>query len=244
MKSFSLILFVNIILLISACGKKGRAEKIKHEQLTFDPEGIYSAILIPVNQKDHSNFKSRVTISKWGDNFNVKIKFNNGPSGKHHQGLYSDEVCPKNGIENTMGELLIPFDGELSTRLLGEDDFPNGEHYLYERSTSYSLMISDLQQRMGDLQLSGKAVAIHADIEGNTGKKFLIACGILRQVYYEPQDDTPEGPRILIRPRSPTSPQVRPCPNPEVERSRTIWQRVRNRLGRWWYRLWRNDRNI
>ncbi len=80
----------------------------------------------------------------------------------------------------------------------------------------------------------------------NNSKTYPIACGILSQVTYDPNEPDPDTTPIRVRPR----PRPRPrqeipdvhYPEPEPERPRSRWGRFRDRLERWWGRIggWRH----
>lgn len=269
MKAALLLTFIFISLCMIACGKKkSGAEVGKLPQISFEPEGIYSATIYPINTKLAANLKGVVTISKYGDYLDVRIKVKNGPSGTHMQGLYAGEACPyedSNGdgyidiIEagKNINRMLIPFDGDISAQTLGNDYFPSN-NYAYERSTSYALMLSDLKPKDRSFHLEGRAIVIHGVPESHSlpdsvstsgehsrQKSIPIACGVLSHVAYEPEEEAETTP-IRVRPRPHPDRPYEPGPVPEPHRPRTYWERMRDRLERWWNRLgggWRRGRH-
>lgn len=237
MKYLSLLLF---ILLIS-CGKKPNSKA--HDDPGYEPlepEGIYSARLQSLN---HSNIKGAVTITKYGDNLNVRVSLKNASEGMHVQGLHAGESCPWEDTNNdqvidlreaesSAGKLLVPFDDDLRSWEEGCEFFPSG-NYDYERSTSYSLMLANLNKnrRQRHLKLQGRVVMIR----GKGDQKDLpIACGMLAlsSDYDEPQ----EPRRSPVRVKPPPRVEPAPEPTPPPEEPRTRWQRFRDRLERWWNR--------
>jgi hypothetical protein len=252
--------FILIAFYASACGKKksggGEGEQ---PQITFEPEGIFSAKLFTVNQKIGTNLNGNVTISKYGDNLSVRIKLKNGPKGMHMQGLYTGDACPYEDLngdgyidikesEKNIKRMLIPFDGDISGRAIGNEYYPSN-NYAYERSTSYGLMISDLKKKDQNLQLQGRIIVIHGVDESHTlpgtvstnrehscQKSIPIACGILSYVTVEPEEVPDTGP-VIIRPTPRPDRPYDPEPIPEVHPPRTYWERMRDRLERWWRRL-------
>ncbi|HXH74714.1 MAG TPA: hypothetical protein VNJ08_07095 [Bacteriovoracaceae bacterium] len=247
---FTLIL---LFLLLVGCGKKksGGGGAVIGQQVADQPEGIYIANLYSVNDELSSDVNSRVTISKYGDDFKVRVKFRNGPAGIHMQGLYSGHSCPRDDSNDdglidmaeaakNIGTEIIPFDGDLSGRIIGNDFYPTTEDYDYERSASYSLMLSDLDTKHKNLELDGKVIVISAAVEQD--KNIPIACGILRFSSKDPvEEDEPEVTPIRVRPEPRPETEddivILPEPEPEVERRPSVWSRVRDRLGRWWRRL-------
>lgn len=237
MKNLPLLVFI----LLFSCGKKTNSKAHDgpgYEEL--EPEGIYSAHLQPLN---HVKVKGAVTITKYGDNLTVRVSLKNAPEGIHVQGLHAGESCAWKDTNNdqlidlkeaesSVGKLLVPFDGDLRSWEEGYDFFPFG-NYDYERSTSYSLMLADLNQkrRQGHLKLQGRVVMIR----GRGDQADLpIACGILA---LSSDYDEPEEPRrspVRIKPPPRVEPVPEPIPPPEAPRSR--WQRFRDRLERWWNR--------
>ena len=242
MKVSLLLTLIFSTLFISACGKKLSDKKPQPQIDSIEPEGIYSATLTPINYQ--SGKKQTVIITKYGDEFRVKVKFRSGPEGMHRQGLYSGTVCPHpdtNGdgyidmaeSETLTGQLIIPFDGDLSASDLGNGNFPHSTAYDYENSTSYYLMQTGLPHGHRNLQIQGKIVLIQGMKEGEL---LPIACGILSQSVITPNEE-PEPPRVRPRPTRPyRPPEVEPKP-PEPPRRRTLWERIRDRVGGWWSRV-------
>lgn len=238
MKHLPLLVFI----LLFSCGKKPNSKAHDgsgHEPL--EPEGIYSARLQPLN---HVKVKGAVTITKYGDHLNVRVSLKNAPEGVHLQGLHAGESCPWEDTNNdevidlreaesSVGQLLVPFDGDLRSWEEGYDFFPSG-NYDYERSTSYSLMLADLNKnrRQRHLKLQGRVVMIR----GKGDQKDLpIACGMLAlsSDYQEPEE--PRRSPVRVRPSPREEPPV-PEPTPVPEEPRSRWQRFRDRLERWWNR--------
>ena len=243
MKIVHLFTSILCLFLFTACGKKLSDKKPQAQQESLEPEGIYTAILNPVN--DSSGKKQTVIITKYGDEFKVKIKFRSGPPGIHRQGLYTGTTCPNtdaNGddyvdlleSESIVGRLLIPFDGDLSAADLGSDNYPISPSYDYENSTSYFLLQSGLPRAERNLQLQGRIVIIQGMKEGEL---LPIACGILTQSVIIPQEEEPEQPRMRPRPRPQHPPQIEPPKPPEPPRRRSLWERIRDRVGGWWSRI-------
>ena len=236
MKTIFFFMLILLPLVFSGCGKAPQSPKPEQE---VEEEGIFAATLYPVNQRISPNLKSVATISKFGDDFRVKIKFRNGSSSVHVQGLYSGYTCPYDDTDGNgsismaeaqkhVGKILIPFDGDLSGRSLGSGTYPSSSGYVYERSASYGLMISDLPPEDQNLHLQDKVILISDNDKP-------VACGTLSSVLVEPED-IPDP--IRVRPRPHPAPTYQPMPQPEYHPPhRTSWRRFRDRLGRWWRRI-------
>src|SRR5690606_28577234 len=105
----------------------------------------------------------------------------------HRQYLHTGEICPElnadvnhdgyidgNEAKESIGEALIPFDGDLSSISLGQDGFPFG-NFNYEQSTSFSLMVSDVELNRGRFALERRVVTIWG--QSPVGE-IPLACGI------------------------------------------------------------------
>ncbi len=69
------------LFLLFSCGK---AVEDKNEDFETEEEtsldGTYSAILIPVNEKITNQIDGEVKISRYGDDFKVKVNLKNAPT--------------------------------------------------------------------------------------------------------------------------------------------------------------------
>ena len=263
MKSIFLTVLISVFLLLCACGKKSSSTGNKQQEQTIEEEGIFSSNLIAINEKYSKDLNSIVTISKYGDDFNVRIKFRKGPSGIHMQGLYSGESCPFvdlngddvidiNEAQSNIGEMVIPFDGDISGQVLGSDYFPQNSSYDYDRSASFSLMTSDLGPEDRNIKLEGRVVVISGIPDSSSvpdtlsrggyespQKAIPIACGILTATTMEPEpeeDTWTEDSDQTPSPR-PDNEDDEYKPEPEVEARPSVWRRIGNRIGRWWNRI-------
>lgn len=265
MKSIFIVSIFFGLLLLCACGQKSSGDGKKPQEQTFEEEGIFSTNLIAINEKYSKNLKSVVTISKFGDDFNVRIKFRNGPSGIHMQGLYSGQSCPfvdSNGdgvidvseSENYIGKMVIPFDGDISGQDPGSDYYPSSQRYNYDRSTSFSLVTFDLSPDDRNLRLEGRVVVISGIPDSSSvpdtlsrggyespQKAVPIACGILTATTMEPEEDSSSDddykPEPRPRPDNDDDDEYKPEPEPEVEARPSIWRRIGSRIERWWNRI-------
>lgn len=203
------------------------------ETFLAEPEGSYSAELFTYDVSYSKNFKGLVTVTKFGDTFQVKIKYKNGPKGRHMQGLYAESFCTP---FERLGPMLIPFDGDLTSLELGGEGYPTGPNFNYENEVSYSLMLANSNLHDRDLDLDGRSIVVHA---GNTPA----ACGVLSRVEFSPEDDEPEveiNPHP--RPHHPRTPEVQEQPPTVSESPRGgFFSRLWHRIGRWWRRVWGKD---
>jgi hypothetical protein len=244
-----------ILLFLIGCGKKNVGNPVVQQRET-SPDGTYVARLYAIQERVAKGVKGKATIEKYGDEFRVTIKLQNAPRGKHPQFLQSGSSCPRMGADLNQdgfvdfeeaspfaGEPLIAFDSDLSSQ---GGEFPEGS-YLYERSVSFSLMISDPQVRAADIKLRSNVVVIYgssgplpetvATLEGGQQKESLpIACGEL--TFGENSEPLPDykphsrpRPRPTPRPTIPTRPEI--TPPVEEEHALSWWPRMRERIRNW-----------
>lgn len=253
------------LFLLFACGKavEDKNEEAFPEEETFS-DGNYTAVLIPVNGLISNQIQGEVKVSRYGDDFQVKVHLKNAPSGIHKQYLHSGTDCPRQVHDDNrdgyvdsyearevMGFVLVPFDGDLSSQFGGDTFFPSGS-YSYARSTSYYLMLSDLhlpdeivndsiiKLNTRDLPLEKRAVSIY----GNSPVgEIPIACGVLTRVSDVPPPDyddwrerNPEPRNPEPRPRPDPRPRPRPDPEPQPDdyNSGSWWEEIRRRWDEWW----------
>lgn len=239
-----------LLLFFLSCGKSAR-DNDESESLEEFPEGTYSANLIPVNGKVSTQVNGEVLISRYGDQFIVKVHLKNAPAGLHKQQLHSGITCPSaehdtNGdgyvdmgeSRQYLGDVILPFDGDLSSYHLGSDFTPSGS-YRYSRSTSYYLMFSDLDIKEQDLPIEGRVVSIFGI---SPVGELPIACGVLKKISDGPlpEGEWEEGSSSTSR--STGTGRVRPRPKPpepeyetpsEPAPSSSWWQRMRERWRNW-----------
>lgn len=186
----SLVLIITV-LFITACGKKATENVASDSQQEVMTEGTYWARLGPINTKVTKNIQGEVKVQVYGDEFRVKSNLKNAGPEVHKQYLHSGDICPEinadvnhdgyiDGEESkkTTGEILVPFDGDLSAISLGGDSFPVG-NFNYEQTTSFSLMISDVEFNRGRFALERRVVTVWG--QSPVGE-IPLACGILTRV--------------------------------------------------------------
>lgn len=269
-KNFLFILGATLFL--AACGK---TPKVKNDEIEYQepPNGTYTALLYPVNEKVAPEITGKVKITKLGDQFDVAIQIGKSNQGVHPQYLHSGIECPlmnadanRDGYvdyqesQKSIGYRIVPFDDDISSLMAGNHLYPSG-NYRYKKSTSYSLLLSDLKgpdDLDGDslikldgseLPLDGRVVVIYGqpkNLPSSLSESELpIACGVLSKTsgYPEPdeweeeRDDRVRVPRPRPRPPEPEPPRPPPRP-PEPpswwERMWERWNNWRERWSDWW----------
>lgn len=184
----STILLGTCLLALASCGSdgggsSGSSEKQEQQQ---DDQGIYRAVLKPLNTTVAGNTTGTVEIRIVGDDVAVLSNVVGAPAGvKHLQNITTASACPvadANGdtfidVAETGGKFLIPLDSDLSDQLDGMDFGPiaNGSgSYVYRRSTTLSQMLADVRAfdpdpldpvvKIGpdqDLRLAGRVLIVH-----------------------------------------------------------------------------------
>lgn len=219
MQKYLVLLF--IILFIS-CGKSVEESDDGFELEEAPPDGIYSAVLIPINGRVSTTVHGEAKIEKFADDFIVNVEVKGAPSGSFRQHLHTGSSCPRlehdeNGdgyvdayeAHKITGKIIVPFDNDLSSQYLGYNTTLQG-NYSYSRSTSYGLMLSDLhlsddiindsmvKLREKDLRLERKVVMVYKlnNREAPTVKGDIpIACGVLTRVSNRTERDEWGGRR-------------------------------------------------
>lgn len=185
------------LLSLASCGKKVSSEKARPitvselEEEKQEDQGIYRAVITPLNPKFAGAPNGSIEIRIDGDDFSVEGHILGAHSGvKHIQNIMSGHECPdlssdtnQDGVVDfreasvVSGNILIPLDSDLSEQLLGIEFGPIGNaagSFIYKRSTSFSMLLSDLKTLDPDprdmiakleigkeLNLSGRVILIH-----------------------------------------------------------------------------------
>lgn len=127
-----------------------------------DDQGIYRALLAPLNFSVAGNTTGTLEVSIQGDEILVESNITGAPGGvKHLQNITVSGLCPSaesdsNGdglidiVETfpSTGPILIPLDSDVGEQLNGIDFGPISNasgNYIYRRSTSLSRLLADLQ---------------------------------------------------------------------------------------------------
>lgn len=269
---YALIFFACLI----SCGKAPKDKTVAAFQEEEITDGVYSAVLIPLNAKVTNEVTGEVKISKYGDDFRVTLSLRHAPPGMHEQHLYTGTVCPQfdadkniDGYIDTeearasLGLVIVPLDGDLSSQAAGEGIYPKGS-YKYSNSTSYQLMLTDLEQpddvindmitklKGSRFSLEKKVVVVYGrgtNLPNTVSNPNLpLVCGILTKTNESPQDDEDWRPPPPRRPREDNYRSPPPEPEPPQEPPRTEpsggswwdqwtqrWRRWSERVRDWWY---------
>lgn len=232
-KLVSIILLGSCLLTLASCGgdSGGDSSTSSSEEQQVDDQGIYRAVLKPLNTSIAGNTTGTVQIKITNDDVLVESNVVGAPSGvKHLQNITTATSCLTKDInEDTFidiaevqGKILIPLDSDLSEQLDGMDFGPianNSGSYVYRRSTTLSLMLSDLRafdpdpldgvvkiSPVQDLNLAGRVLIVHG-VENNSNlpasvatmgafskeQALPIACGQLVRITSEEADQSEEA---------------------------------------------------
>lgn len=267
MIKFSLLFFIPLIF---GCGKalEEKSDDLHQEEVVAD--GIYSAILLPVNPRLSSDVHGDVRVTKYSDQLEISLNVKNAPMTRVKQALHTGEKCPTlNDDQNrdgyvhsaesfaVTGYIVLPLDNDLSSQRNGNNLTLSGS-YRYKRSTSYYLMLSDLhlpdevindsivKLNSQELSFNQKVVTLYSETSNG---EIPIACGVLNKISEEPLPDSeweerpdpyPE-PRPRPRPRPQPRPQPEPEPEPEIGPETEQPESWWDRLRERW-RRWRDRR--
>lgn len=191
-KIISTFLIGTCIFTLASCGSDDSSSSGgSRQEQQQDDQGIYRAVLKPLNTNLAPGTSGTVEIKIQGDDVIVESNITGSPAGvKHLQNLTLLTACPTagNDVNNdshvdileaaaSAGPILIPLDSNLSTQLDGMSYGPiaNGSgSYVYRRSASLTDLLSDLRAPDPDstdavvklpdgqdLNLAGKVVIIH-----------------------------------------------------------------------------------
>lgn len=157
----AMILGSTIIALAAGCGddddETSPTETSGQQPQTQADRGVFTAQLADVNNSVSGNTSGAVEITVNGDEMTVRVQVNGAPVATHAQAIHTGTVCPTatndtnaDGImdavetNNVSGKILIPFDDDINTQDSGKDGYPAGPIYTYNKSGSYSQILSDL----------------------------------------------------------------------------------------------------
>lgn len=164
----SLVVIGSLLFTLASCGSDNDDSNdsgtvTNEEQQPETEEGIFRAVLSPLNTSVAGNTSGTVEIVIAGDDIRVKSNVVGAPAGeKHLQNIMLGSACPDMATSDTNGDtfvdinesvpatgpILIPLDSDLSAQLDGMSFGPiaNGSgNYVYRRSTTMTQMMSDLQ---------------------------------------------------------------------------------------------------
>ena len=252
---------MSLLLLGAACGKAGNPTATPYqEELKSDGSninGTYSAVLFPVNINLHAPKAGMATFTRSGDELIAKVKLNVGAQGaSYRQAVYWGNRCPgiesdtnKDGyldmteIESTLGDVIIPLDGDLDSQSSGTGSYPSGHNvrgsYFYKRTASFSRFFEDLKSpdentrdRVRKLEdqagftFLGKVILVQGASEAfnipdtvssyyglSRVRSLPIACG----VFFKSNDNlTDEAETTVVVGEEPTDGPATPVPAPDT----------------------------
>ncbi len=252
---------MSLLLLGAACGKAGKPtggpyqEELKSDGSNIN--GTYSAVLFPVNINLHAPKSGMATFTRSGDELIAKVKLNVGAQGaSYRQAVYWGNRCPgiesdtnKDGyldmteIEASLGDVIIPLDGDLDSQSAGTGYYPSGYNvrgsYFYKKTASFSRFFEDLKSpdensrdRVRKLEdqsgftFLGKVILVQGASEAfnipdsvssyyglSRVRSLPIACG----VFFKSNDNlTDEAETTVVAGEEPTDGPATPVPTPDT----------------------------
>ena len=173
--------YILILILIYGCSKGGGSSQgtptspVVIDNLEVEQEGIFQAILRPVNKKLTQHLNGALTLVRENDEFIADVRLSAGPvSVLHTQHLHVGSRCPDlkddlNGdgyIDGTEGaevykEVLIPLDDDLSSQRMGGGIYPASDEfgfYYYTKATDFKKLMEDLWEE--DINLTDEYVKL------------------------------------------------------------------------------------
>lgn len=157
---------VIFFILLTSCGKsvqKSSKQKIgQNKQVIFkEMQGIYHAILKPINKKLTPELNGALTLARYQDEFVADIRLSFGPKNvAHEQNIHLGERCPEEQddlnhdsyIDHEEGKkvfekIIIPLDDDINLQRMGSGIFPKSDsfgHYLWSRLASFEKLLHDL----------------------------------------------------------------------------------------------------
>lgn len=237
----SLLISTCLITLVS-CGSDssggGGTSSTRNEEQLGD-EGIYRAVLKPINESLSGKTDGTVEVKIKGDDVQVLSNITGSPAGvKHLQNIMHSTSCPTAAVDanndslidaaeamKAAGKILIPLDSDLSSQLDGMSYGPisNGSgNYVYKKSTTLSSLLSDLNAvdpdpsdaviklpSGRDLHLAGRVVLIHGVRSSSDLPASVVAFG-----EHSAEVSLPIACGVLVRVRNEG---VQPVPQPETD---------------------------
>jgi hypothetical protein len=146
-------------------GGSNRPNVIQNEVIVHDGSNIkghYAGDIWPMNYNLHFKKIGAFGLSRQGDDFSVSIAMKYGPKNtKVRQSLYRAQRCPslKDDLNKdayidvlearlALGQIVIPFDGDLDSQDAGAFDYPTvgpDGKYFYTQTASFDRMFADLK---------------------------------------------------------------------------------------------------
>ncbi len=176
MKRFKYVELMIVSLLFIGCHVQNSENKSKRiTQRNINPidgsniEGHYQAKFITLNPQINGTIPGSANFYRKNNQLFAYVRlFGGGVNAWHIQNVYTGARCPNsaddiNGdgyidfeeAEKVLGQIIIPLDGNIESQNLGRKRFPYGDlsgNYTYERVTSFSKFLKDLNQNDDNLE--------------------------------------------------------------------------------------------
>lgn len=169
--------------LLASCGGGGGGGGGSSTSKTAEPletelNGIYQAVLSPVNNKVSKILNGSLTLVRERDEVIIDVRLSNGPgSSMHVQNIHVGDRCPTEAddlnndgyidaeeMANVVKEVLIPLDDDISGQWIGLGTFPVSDqygYYFWSRAAKYEKMMADLRDE--DINLTDDYIKIGAE---------------------------------------------------------------------------------
>ncbi len=188
-----------ILMLLYSCSEGGGssnnivAPPIIDTLETVEEEGIFQALLKPVNKAIGQHLNGALTLVKENNEFIADVRLSAGPASVlHTQHLHIGSRCPDskddiNGdgfIDGFEGaevykEVLIPLDDDLSSQRMGGGIYPASDEfgfYYYSKATNFQKMMDDLWEE--DINLTDEYVKLRLNEKLTLKNKVVVILGI------------------------------------------------------------------
>lgn len=213
------------LLLLASCGDSNDKTDSDRSDMTnivekeeVMEEGEYVAFLRTINSSVNGYIPfGRAELSLKEDELKVVTYLDDDQRVMHMQRIHTGKRCPtladdlnQDGYidiieaQQALGEVILPLDNDLSSRGAGENKYPIGSDFTYERRARWSEVLEDLKQdyqegymvlRGESLSLADRVILIHGTsfsglipstlgtIEGlEPHLSVPIACGIIKPI--------------------------------------------------------------
>lgn len=200
-KSAAFIILAASMFTLVSCGGGSGGSSSKNDDTTTelqedDDQGIYRAVLSPVNSKFVPNISGTIEVRIEGDELVAESTVAGAPVGvKHLQNVMEGSSCPTEANDSnadgivdivegvtSFGKILIPLDSNLSDQMLGIDFGPIANAagaYVYRRSSSFAALMADLNS--DDPDKEDNIVKLSSSQTLSLSRRVVIVHGVGRQ---------------------------------------------------------------
>ena len=200
-KGFTMTKIISLSLmttaLITGCGKEGSKNNStgmkESRPLEVEMNGVYQALLAPVNKDVSGHLNGSLTLVREQDEFIADVRFSGGPvSSLHAQSIHVGSRCPgiKDDLNNdgfidgaegalVYDKIIIPLDDDLSTQWIGLGTFPVTDqygYYFWSRATSFEKLMKDLKDE--DINPNDEFIKIENNKSLNLLGKVVVIKGV------------------------------------------------------------------